>query len=79
MGPTKVAEIRFWNKARTIEQIKENMYSVAADSEGLLGYWKVNDGSGYHVANSVSSSTAPGFANNAVNLTWYPDQRLNVN
>ena len=85
IGATKVAEIRFWNKARTAEQIKENMYSVASDSEGLLGYWKVNDGIdehgiGYNVANSIGGPTAPtGYANNRVNLTWYPEQRLNVN
>lgn len=36
------AELRIWNVARTAEQIKEYMYSVRPDSEGLLGYWKLN-------------------------------------
>ena len=77
IGTTMVAEVRFWDRARTAEQIKENMYSVASTSEGLLGYWKINDGSGFEVANSVGGTA--GRSDNRVNLTWHTEQRLNVN
>ena len=46
---TQAAEVRLWSVARTADQIRENMYNVRPDSEGLMGYWKLNDGSGRYV------------------------------
>ncbi|MDR0511457.1 MAG: DUF1735 and LamG domain-containing protein [Rikenellaceae bacterium] len=43
---TQSAELRIWTVARTADQIRESMYNVRPDSEGLLGYWKLNDGAG---------------------------------
>lgn len=40
-------EARLWNVARTEVQLKNNMNSVDPNSEGLLGYWKMDEGSGY--------------------------------
>lgn len=42
----KIAEARVWSVARTPEQIWESMYEVDPKSEGLLGYWKFNEGKG---------------------------------
>jgi hypothetical protein len=36
------SELRLWKVARTAAQIKENMYDVATNAEGLYAYWKMN-------------------------------------
>ena len=44
-----VAEMRIWTVARTAEQIAEFMYEYDVETlgtEGLLAYWKFNEGSG---------------------------------
>lgn len=40
-------EVRLWNVARTAAQLTNNASSVDPKSEGLLGYWKMDEGSGY--------------------------------
>lgn len=37
-----MSEVRLWNVARTANQLKESMMYVAPESDGLLGYWKLN-------------------------------------
>ena len=39
-------EVRLWNVARTAAQLANNATSVDPKSEGLLGYWKMDEGSG---------------------------------
>lgn len=46
-APISFSEARLWNVARTQTQIKNNMNRVNPQSEGLLGYWHMNEGSGY--------------------------------
>lgn len=42
-----IDEVRLWDVARSAEQIRENMgQNVAADSPGLIGYWKFDEGDG---------------------------------
>lgn len=40
------SQIRIWDIDRTGDQIRNNMYGVSADSEGLKAYWKLNEGEG---------------------------------
>lgn len=40
------SECRMWNILRTPQEIKENVYYVDPHSEGLIAYWKFNDGLG---------------------------------
>ena len=40
-------EVRLWNVARTAAQLANNATNVDPKSEGLLGYWKMDEGSGY--------------------------------
>lgn len=37
-----MSEVRLWNVARTANQLKENAMMVNPESEGLVGYWKLN-------------------------------------
>lgn len=44
----QMAEVRIWNKALTETDLKaeNHFYSVDPDSEGLVAYWKLDDGEG---------------------------------
>jgi hypothetical protein len=42
----RVAEIRFWTKALTKTTIQEGLCGVDAAADGLLAYWKLNEGTG---------------------------------
>lgn len=37
-----MSEVRLWSVARTANQIRENMMFVDSNSDGLVGYWKMN-------------------------------------
>lgn len=42
-----ITEVRFWNIARTVEEVKNNMNKPLNGNEnGLIGYWRLNEGSG---------------------------------
>lgn len=42
----RVAEIRIWNRPLSSSEIKGNLCGAAADSEGLVAYWKFDEASG---------------------------------
>jgi len=39
----KLSELRLWKKALSAAEVVNNKYSVDSKSEGLVGYWKLND------------------------------------
>lgn len=45
-NPGALSEARIWNVARTQAEIANNMYAVNPESEGLISYWKMNEGEG---------------------------------
>ncbi|MCD0488700.1 DUF1735 and LamG domain-containing protein [Pedobacter sp. MC2016-14] len=42
----RVAEIRFWDRALSVTEINEGICNVDAAANGLVSYWKMNEGSG---------------------------------
>ena len=65
----EISECRIWNIVRSQEEIAENPYYVDPQSEGLVAYWKFDEGAG----NTVKDHTGNG--NNAVantTLKWTP-------
>lgn len=38
-----MSEVRVWNVVRTQQQIQDNIYTVDPQTEGLVGYWKMDD------------------------------------
>lgn len=42
----EISELRIWRTQRTAEELSANMYRVVPGSEGLVAYWKFNDGIG---------------------------------
>lgn len=67
-----VSECRLWSKALSPTEIMDGMCGVDPASNGLIAYWKFNEGSG-NVAKDVTGhghdATASG------NVTWVPDVR----
>lgn len=49
--PGFMSEMRLWNRELSEQEIKSpnHFYQVDPNSEGLVGYWKLNDGKGYIV------------------------------
>ena len=52
----RMAEMRIWNVARSQSDIASTLCSVDAKSEGLLGYWKMNEGEGHIFHDSAGSN-----------------------
>ena len=43
----RICEMRLWNRALSVNEMKEGFCNVPADSEGLVAYWKFNEGEGH--------------------------------
>ncbi len=56
--PGMICETRVWNVARTQEQIAAYMYSVSAESEGLVAYWKFDEGNGNTILDHTANNSA---------------------
>ena len=53
----KLDELRVWNVARSIEEIRENIYHTLSGSEtGLVSYWQCNEGAGEWIYDRISSN-----------------------
>lgn len=63
------SEVRLWNVARTSTQLKNNVDNVDPKSEGLLGYWKMNEGHGYTFKRTPLATAIPPNANIRVPAT----------
>lgn len=50
-----ISEARIWNKVRTQEEITEGIYAVDPESEGLVSYWKFDEGEGDNVADHTAN------------------------
>ena len=52
----RMAEMRIWNIARSASDIASTQCSVDPKSEGLVGYWKMNEGEGHVFHDSVAGN-----------------------
>ena len=63
--PGEISEVRVWGIQRTAEQIANNPYKVDPESEGLIAYWKFDEGAGNIIRdhtghkNNISSQKSP--------------------
>lgn len=55
--PGMMSELRVWNVARTAAQIAASPYKVDPNSEGLVGYWKFNEGAGNTIKDQTQYGT----------------------
>jgi hypothetical protein len=65
----RMSEFRIWNRTRTADELKANMYRRIESTPNLIGYWRMDEGNGSSVAD------ASGRANNGVffNELWGAD------
>ena len=52
----RMAEMRIWNIARSASDIASTQCSVDPKSDGLVGYWKMNEGEGHVFHDSVAGN-----------------------
>lgn len=69
----KIREVRFWNCPISQTQIKDNMYAVDPQTEGLQGYWKMNEGSGKTLHDATGHGNDGMIEGNTV--TWIDNVR----
>ena len=43
----RIAEVRLWNRALTTSELQLGLCGVDRESDGLVAYWKMNEGTGY--------------------------------
>lgn len=53
----RIAECRVWSRALTASEIKQNLCGADPNANGLLAYWKFNEGSGSMFYNSSSEGS----------------------
>ena len=74
--PGEISEVRIWSVQRTADEIANNPYEVDPTSEGLIAYWKFNEGAG----SSIHDHT--GHGNDIVTAgepTWIPVEIPKIN
>jgi hypothetical protein len=68
-----MAEVQLWDHARTLGQIREDMFRCLAGTEaGLAGYWPLNEGTGTAVAD-WSAAGNHGTRSSSVSPAWTTD------
>ena len=74
LGNTMMSELRLWHKARTQNEIVNNMYLCDPTTDGLEFYFKFNEGSG----NTFKDASGHGYdiSTPNVNYTWIQDVRI---
>ncbi|MCD8313396.1 MAG: DUF1735 and LamG domain-containing protein [Bacteroidales bacterium] len=70
----RIAEIRVWNRALTSSELQLGVAGVDANSDGLVAYWKLNEGEG-HIFNDA---TGHGYTMDWSNIYRDPDESGNL-
>lgn len=73
----RIAEVRVWERALTPAEIRLNLCGADPNAEGLLAYWKMNEGSGHIFRNS--SKEGARYDMDWSNVYWDPNDRGNNN
>ncbi len=69
-----ISEARIWSRVLTQAEIVNGMCGIDPASQGLVGYWKFNEGTG-NTAFDISGNGRDAVANK--NVTWIPNIRCN--
>jgi hypothetical protein len=65
----QVDEVSLWNLALTEQQVQDYMYVALTGEEGLVGYWKLNEGTG----STAYDSSDEGNNGQIYGATWSTD------
>ena len=66
------SECRLWSVARTQSQIKFNMYRVNPESEGLLAYWRFDEGEGCEFTNLADPKAPKAYLAKSISAAAQP-------
>lgn len=66
-------EVRYWSVCRSQSEVVNNMYIVSPKSEGLIVYWKCNEGSGTLINDHSSNQFHSNFKKEP---DWMSEQRF---
>lgn len=67
--PGEISELRIWSKQRSADEIANSAYYVDPKSEGLIAYWRFNEGTGSVIhdytghGNDITGSGEPAWIN----------------
>ncbi len=65
-----IDELRMWSTARTADDIRNNVFQeIDANTSGLAGYWKIDEGSG-NLLNDISSNGNDAGISPSSNIFW---------
>ncbi|RMH69902.1 MAG: T9SS C-terminal target domain-containing protein, partial [Gemmatimonadetes bacterium] len=65
----KIDEVRIWNTARSVQDLRENMHLTLVGTEpGLVSYWQFNEGTGSTTSDPISGND--GTLNNMDAADW---------
>jgi hypothetical protein len=73
----RIAECRVWNRCLTSSEIKLNLCGADPNADGLLAYWKLNEGSGNIFHNS--SKAGAKYDMDWTKVYWDPNDKGNDN
>ena len=73
----RIAECRVWNRCLTASEIKLNLCGADPNADGLLAYWKLNEGTGSIFRNS--SKEGAKYDMDWTKVYWDPNDRGNDN
>ena len=72
--PGLIDEMRFWNVARTLSQIQENMHqTVSASSTGLVAYYRMNQ-----TGSTLTDQTTNSHDGTVYNTSWASSRAFNT-
>lgn len=74
-GNSLYSEVRLWNKARSQKEIQNNMYACDPSSQGLIFYYKLNEGQGFQFKD-WSGNGNDATTNGSVVPVWFQDVRI---
>lgn len=71
----QIAQLRLWEVARTQTQIKSSMTRVDPKTEGLVAYWRFDEGQGDTFKDATGKNPDVVTRDNG-HATWVPDVKL---
>lgn len=73
----RIAECRVWNRCLTAGEIKLNLCGADPNANGLLAYWKLNEGNGFIFHNSSKAGSK--YDMDWTKVYWDPNDKGNDN
>ena len=68
-----MGQVRLWNKVLTQAEIESNMGGPVTVNPNLIGYWKMDEGSGDVIFDSSGNGNDATIATGKI-IEWRPDQ-----